>query len=527
MRLVRPLLVLAALLVVAAPTVDQATAASGGLRFVECLTGKQPVLGEPRSPRGGGCKLTKTVAGDGEGSAINHLSALTASPDGRSLYAVSIRDDAVSAFTARPLRLTQCFTTNAHLRKGRKQPCQLLPNSGSEDVNSGLNGVNFVAVSPDGRDVYTASSGDGSIATFARAASGQLDFEGCITGNSSTFGSAANGSCQRIPGATNTLDGAFSGLGGPRSLAISPDGRFVYVALGTEDGIATLARDADGSLRFLSCLRGAVRYAELGPLHSPCPLVAPQENNPNASGLKSPVRIVISADGTSLYATSARGASIAEFRRDPADGALTFSGCLAAANRGTGPGDPCRYVPQANDIGVDTAMYEMREIVIAPDGTGLYGISTYDDAVAAFARDPATGKLSFASCIGAESDLGKEFGVPDPCTTEVPSTNAVGDGSGLARPRGLAISPDGRNLFVASLGDATINRFRLTPGGGLHLAGCITDGSGRASRCPYARTPGGKPQWFGFDGLNSLAVAGHSLYAAAGDGSSISRFSFP
>jgi len=88
-RLVRPVLILAALLAVAAPTAGEAAAAGGGLRFVECLTGKRPVAGEPRSPRGGGCKLSKTVAGDGEGSALNFVSALTASPDGRSLYAVS------------------------------------------------------------------------------------------------------------------------------------------------------------------------------------------------------------------------------------------------------------------------------------------------------------------------------------------------------------------------------------------------------------------------------------------------------
>jgi 6-phosphogluconolactonase (cycloisomerase 2 family) len=517
-------MILAALLAVAASTAGEASAAGGGLRFVECLTGLHRGPGEPPSARAGGCKPTTTAAADGEGSALDYLSALTSSPDGRSLYAVSARDDALSAFTARPLRMTQCFTTNKHLRKGRKQPCQLLPNPGTEDVNSGLNGDDFVAVSPDGRDVYTVSTGDDSIATFARTPSGRLAFQGCITGNLSKSGSAANGSCQPIPGATDTPGGAFSGLGGPRSLAISPDGRFAYVAL-DEGGIATLAREADGSLRFLGCLRGAARQVEPGPLHSPCPLVAPLTNNPNASGLKSPARIVISADGTSLYATSSRGASIAEFRRDPVDGALNFSGCLSAANRGTSPGDPCRYVPQANDIGVDTAMYELHEIAISPDGTGLYGISTFDDAVAAFARDPITGELSFASCIGAESDLGKEFGVPDPCT-KVPSTNAVGEGSGLARPRALAISPDGHSLFVASRGDATIDRFRLTPGGGLRLAGCITEATGRVRRCAPAHAPGSKPLWFGFDGFNSLAIAGHSLYAAADEDASVSRFSF-
>jgi hypothetical protein len=67
----------------------------------------------------------------------------------------------------------------------------------------------------------------------------------------------------------------------------------------------------------------------------------------------------------------------------------------------------------------------MREIAIAPDGTGLYGLSTFDDAVAAFARDPATGTLTFASCIGAESDLGKEFGVPDPCAKVPPRTRSA------------------------------------------------------------------------------------------------------
>jgi 6-phosphogluconolactonase (cycloisomerase 2 family) len=523
-RLFRPALILIALLAGALPAVGDANAASGGLRFVECLTGKTP-YGGAGTPRGGGCNLTRTVAGDGEGTAVDHLAALTASPDGRSLYAVSYRDDAVSAFSPRPLRMTQCFTTNSGLRQRRKQPCVLLPNPGTEDVNSGFNGVHYVAVSPDGRDVYTVSNDD-SIATFARTSSGDLSFVGCITGELGEFGSAANGSCRPIPSAVEAFGGASSGLGGMRSLAISPDGRYVYASLGGEAGIATLARSADGSLQFVSCLRGAAAYAEFpGSIHSPCPMVAPERNNPNGSGLTSPAGMAISADGTSLYATSAEGASIAEFRRDPASGALTFSGCLSAANRGTGPGDPCRYVPQANDIGVDTAMYGMREIAITPDGTGLYGVSTYDNAVAAFARNPATGRLSFTSCIAAESDLGKVFGVRDPCHT-VRAADKEGRGSGLRKPRGLAISPNGRSLFVASRGDSAIDRFRLKPGGGLHLAGCITADAAAIGPCTRARTRGGKPQWLGFDGFNSLAIAGHNLYAAAGDGSSVSRFSF-
>src|SRR3954447_18302187 len=136
------------------PGITEADAAGGGgLHFDECLTGKQPVLSEPRTPLEGGCNLTRHVAGHGKGWPIDDLFALTASPDGRSLYAVSSSDDRVSSFTARPLALDQCFTTSRQLRKSRRRPCQLLPPSGPEDVDGGLSGVNSVTVSPDGRDI--------------------------------------------------------------------------------------------------------------------------------------------------------------------------------------------------------------------------------------------------------------------------------------------------------------------------------------------------------------------------------------
>jgi 6-phosphogluconolactonase (cycloisomerase 2 family) len=523
-----PLLVAALLAAaLAALPATGAAAPSGGLRFVECLTGKLPVTIEPRTPREGGCKVTGTVALDGEGSGINELSGLTASPDGRSLYAVSRDDDAVSAFRARPLGLTQCFTTNSRLRRRGAQPCTLLPHPGTEDVVSGFNGVHFVTVSPDGRGVYTVS-GDASIGVFARARStGKLTYKGCVTGDRGKFGSTRNGACKAIPSATSIPGGLFSGLAGPASVTVSPDNRFVYVALGEESGIATLARSPDGSLRFLSCVRGrAPRVFVANAPTSPCPLAAPEANNPNASGLAGARLIAISADGTSLYATSPRRGAIAEFRRDPASGALTFQGCLAAANRGSGPGDPCTYVPQANDIGVNTGMDGLSEIRISPDGTGLYGVSTYDDAVTAFSRDPLTGALSFSSCLSGDSVLGKPFGVPDPCA-DLPTAAPHADGSGFSKPRGLAISGDGRSLFVASSVEAAISRFKLSPGGGLRFAGCLTRSPRAVGRCARAHGRGGRVQRLGFEGFNSLAVAGHDLYASAGGGSAVSRFAIP
>lgn len=465
---------------------------SGGLEFVECLTGKRPVTTEPRTPREGGCVVTQTVALDGEGSGINDVQSLVASPDGRSLYGVTPSDNAVAVFNARPLRLRECFTTTNDLRERGPQPCHLLPHPGTEDVVSGFNDVFFVTVSPDGRSVYTVSR-DESIGTFARAPSGKLTYKGCITGNDGKFGSTRNGSCKAIPSAT---DGAyFSGFYGPNSITVSPDGRFAYVTLGGEGGIATLARAPNGSLTYVGCVIGRTpRFTSNPPKTSPCALASTSATNPNGSGLGGPKRIAISADGTSLYSSSPGRGAIAEFRRDPATGALSFSGCLGAATRGTGPGDPCRYVPQAEELAWETGLWGISNIALNRAGTALYGVAEDDEAIAAFRRDPATGTLTFAE------------------SAEMPG------------PHGLALSKDGSSLFVASRPDAAVNRFRLAADGSMHFLGCLTWSTKAVGPCARARAQNGHVQILGYTGFNSLALAGSSLYAAASRDTAVSRF---
>jgi DNA-binding beta-propeller fold protein YncE len=464
---------------------------SGGLDFVECLTGKKPVVNEPRTPREGGCVVTQTVAGDGEGSGINDVQSLVASPDGRSLYGVTPSDNAVAVFDTRPLRLRECFTTTDDLRDRGPQPCRLLPHPGTEDANSGFNDVFFVTVSPDGRSVYTLSH-DESIGIFARAASGTLTYKGCITGNDGKFGSTRNGACKAIPSATD--GGIFSGLGNPTSLTVSPDGRFAYATVAGENGIATLARAPNGSLTFVSCLQGRPsRYFSGAGLTSPCPLVSTATSNPNGAGLAAPKRIAISADGLSLYSSSPRRGAIAEFRRDPATGALSFSGCLGASTKGTGPDDPCRYVPQARELAWETGLWGISEIALNRAGTALYGVSGLDDSIVSFSRDPATGTLTFAE------------------RAEMPD------------PRGLALSKDGSSLFVASPPDAALNRFRLGPAGRMHFLGCLTWSPKAVGPCARARAKNGRIQILGYTGFNSLALVGGDLYAAAARDTALSR----
>jgi 6-phosphogluconolactonase (cycloisomerase 2 family) len=486
---------LLALTGVSSGTLSAAPASADGLRFLGCITGKLPPFG----PRPGGCTPTPTAGLDAQGAGLAHPRSLTASADGRSLYAVSPDDDTVMTFRAKPLTFQSCFTANPTQRqRGEKPACKRLPGAGSEDSLSGFNGVKFVTVSPDGRSVYTVS-GDYSLGIFARnVRSGKLTYKGCITGATGPNSTGKRRICRPIPTATPAHEGIDSGLGGPASLTVSPDSRFVYVAARGDAAISTFAREPDGSLSFRGCLTGGIS-ATVVVMTSVCAPVAP--DNSHGSGLRSVSRIVISPDGTSLYASAPKQSSVTEFQRDPASGQLVYRGCLSGESRGLGPGNPCRPIPTAQEAGFDSGLWLVAALALSGDGRYLYGVANGDDAVAGFSRDPATGTLTF---------LGTE--------------------PALERPGSLAISPNGRSLYVASATDSAIARLRRDPGSGdLFFADCLTgrrESARPAGPCTLVDGRGGAQQ-LGFGGLNSLAVAAGGLFAAAGRQSAISRFAIP
>jgi DNA-binding beta-propeller fold protein YncE len=300
------------LLAAAAPaTLAAGPAARSGLRFLGCITGKLPVARAPFAPRPGGCAPIRTAVIDAEGSGLAYPRSLAASPDGRSLYTVSSRDDTVITLRAKPLKFQDCLSANVEPGPPGKQPCRLLPHAGKEDALSGFNGVRFITVSPDGHSLYTLS-GDDSLATFARdRRSGKLTYRGCITGSTGPNSTGKRRVCRPIPTATPVSEGIHSGLGGPASLTVSADGRFVYVAARADAAVATFAREANGSLSFRGCLSGGITAFVAG-FKSVCTPVAPE--NSHGSGLRGVSRIVISPDGTSLYASSPKTSSLAEFR---------------------------------------------------------------------------------------------------------------------------------------------------------------------------------------------------------------------
>jgi 6-phosphogluconolactonase (cycloisomerase 2 family) len=500
--------------------------AAKGIRFIGCVTGKLPVNRTPRQPRPGWCVPTRTAVLDAEGSGLDHVQAIAASPDGHSLYAVSSREDSVAFLRPKPLELRECFSGNALLRGHGGRPCKLFPHAGTEDALTGFNGVRFVTSSPDGRSVYT-TSGDNSIGIFARNhRSGKLTYKGCITGDKGANSTGQHHVCTPIPTATPVYEGIDSGLGGPASLVVSPDNRFAYVAAKGDAAVSTFARNVDGSLAFRGCLSGGIS-AFIAGFHSVCTLLADSTGNPTATILRGVKRIVISPDGTSLYASAPKFAAIAEFQRDPANGQLTYRGCISGEFGGPGTaGQTCTPIPTAQEAAFDSGMWLIERLAISRDGRSLYGVARGDNAIDSFSRDPATSLLTYTGCITGDSALANDIGDPNPCAM-LPDAHPQALGSGLASPTDLSLSPSGRNLYVAAAKDSAITRLARNPATGeLSFSECLT-ANRKAARpagpCTLAQGHDGAHQ-LGFAGLSALTIAGGNLYATASNQSAISRF---
>ena len=172
-----------------------------------------------------------------------------------------------------------------------------------------LNGADSVAMSADGSSVYvTANSGaNGGILTglideFSRNTStGVLTFQGCL-------GDGAGSPCTE----TNPADA----LGEPESVAVSADGKNVYVAATFEGVIDVFSRSSTGALAFAECIGSEV---------GPCTPTGP------ADALGGAESVALSADGTSVYVGSED--SLDMFSREPSTGALTYKSCIGEDKR--------------------------------------------------------------------------------------------------------------------------------------------------------------------------------------------------
>jgi DNA-binding beta-propeller fold protein YncE len=210
-----------------------------------------------------------------------------------------------------------------------------------------------VAVSPDGRSVYVASSLSDAVAVFDRDAStGALIQKAGAAGCVSETGSG--GAC---------TDGVA--LDGAIFVAVSQDGRSVYVASNVSDAVAVFDRGAFGVLTQLADTDGCLSDTGTSGECVQLPV------------LDGALDVRIGGDGLTLFVVSSLDSALVVLDRDGVTGALVpkqgAAGCVSA----TGSGGACI---------AGVAMSELNGVAESPDGRTVYAAAGSSDAVAIFDR---------------------------------------------------------------------------------------------------------------------------------------------
>jgi DNA-binding beta-propeller fold protein YncE len=270
---------------------------------------------------------------------------------------------------------------------------------------------------------------------------------GADTGAVAVFArKAASGALTFLEAEKNGQNGV-SGLTVGEDVVVSPDGANVYVLGFTPGAVLTFARNSS---------TGALTFVEKD-----------EEGVNGVDGIGFATELAISPDGANVYVTGEADDSVAVFARDGTTGALTF---VEAERDGVGGVD-----------GIDGAS----AVAVSDDGAHVYAAGSNDDGLAVFARDAATGSLTFLQAFH----------------------EGVGGVDGINGPADVAVTPDGTHVLVAASAESEIGVFARNPATGLLV---------------WVESVGGSA----LGGINSLRFApgGQHLYTTARSANSVSLF---
>jgi 6-phosphogluconolactonase (cycloisomerase 2 family) len=401
---------------------------SGQLSYNSCLTGDSGLAA---------CSKTSTATPGGDDSGLGNLGAIAIGPDDENLYVVSQDDYAVSRLQRNPATGALTFAGCISGRATTTGICLQSPTASGSGGSSGFQDLQALALSRDGSSLYAVSSVDDAVLRLARSSAGALSWGNCLSADTGV------GGCVQIPGAS--ASGAGSGLDSAAGVAVSPDGRHVYVIGAGDDAIARFARNTQsGFISFAGCLSAETQSA------GACAQFPGAASAGSNTGFDRPTALSLSPDGENLYVSSRDDDAITTLNRNPASGALSWAGCLSGEFESGG----CSQVPSAFPAGANSGLDRLLSVTVSDDGQSLYAAAHFDDGVVTFDRN-LNGAITYVGCVSGETQ-------PASCS-QVPSALPNGTHSGLDGAVSLVPSADGRALYVAADDDDSLAAFAREP----------------------------------------------------------------
>jgi 6-phosphogluconolactonase (cycloisomerase 2 family) len=311
-------------------------------------------------------------------------------------------------------------------------------------INAGAVGPNSIAVDPAGQFAYVANEGCGN-STDGYVSMYTID---TTTGNLTSVGP---------PVPTNDE--------GADSVAVSPNGKFVYVAnWGEGDTAGSLsAFTIDATTGALTSLVPA--YCELPP--NPC---------------LAPYSVAVDPSGKFAYAANEGGpipTSVSMYTINPTTGALTSTGIIAASARASfvavDPSGRFAYVAEGYDstfTDSEVSMYTINPTTgtLTSAGTVAAGLGAISIAV------HPSGKFAYVTNSGSNDVAAYSL---NSATGALASTGTIAAGSG---PASIAIHPSGTFAYVANRGSNDVSTYEVDRStGSLAPRGTINAGSAPTS----------------------------------------------